>query len=221
MAFSFLSRAANAIVSASDLSRQLSGVKTSLDHLTEARDTLEEIKRNQEERIASQAERLNQLNDRVADLVDEVTSITAERDARQNDINLLDQTVGSLQYDLATEKFRADTSEARSALLAEALDATLAKLNAVRSSLGLPPEPNPHEAIDEASGESPETISEPKAESEEPKYESQLSNWQDEDKGVDPEPTPPSPAPDINPRPWWEQQATAIMGKPIDDDIPF
>ena len=173
MAFSFLSRAANAIVAASDLSKQMVALKDDLRHISEARDTLEEIKRNQEGRISDLEADCDGKSQNIAALSAQLSYAKETIDDRQRSINILDSTVADLRADLNQMTHRAQDAEAKSALLSEALDATLAKLNAVRHAMGQPDlEPDPRQQVEDATKPSELTAIEESSESADRSHES-------------------------------------------------
>lgn len=138
MAFNFLTKAANAIVSASTLAKQLAEVSAKLSSFETHNATLEEIKANQEDRIATLESQLREAlayNERLTTNYDEAKR---SADQRQNDVYLLDQTVEKLRDRISELVQERDEIGFKHLEACEIAEAAQAKLRKIQETLGLP-----------------------------------------------------------------------------------
>lgn len=142
-AFSFLSRAANAIVKASDLSREVSVLSDKMSHAEAALGTLEEQRRSLEAslaianaNLANARETITEQAQRIGEKAMEIERYKADNDHLERRLSLTTR-----QYDEVCDMASSLTTELASAQAER--DEGAAKLAKFREILGLPAEAKP------------------------------------------------------------------------------
>lgn len=146
-AFSFLSRAANAIVKASDLSRTLAAVREDFDAIRKARDTLEDTKAALEHEFDNTKVALANARELIGEQSERLRNREVELEHTHRDVTMLldklDRTERLLKG--KTADFR-DLHTEYNSMATRAADAE-AKLAKMREIMGLAPEPKPEPIV--------------------------------------------------------------------------